>query len=400
MKFAFITTMQGSPWGGSEELWAQTATRLRQSGHDARAWVMYRPQLSPNVRSLAKLGVGIETYPSPSFAATRGRRVWDRISLRYRRSYAQLKNFSPDLVLISQGHNAGGFEWADVCLNAGIPYAVVIHCNSERWWYEERELQTAVRTYTNARKVFCVSQGNLRLLRLQVGDLLRNSEVVWNPHNAPADPVLTWPNENGVWRFASVGRLDPAPKGQDLLLQVLAQAEWRSRPIEVNFFGEGPHKRTLVRMAEMLGLKNVFFRGYQSDINSIWQQNHMLLLPSRYEGLPLALIEAMWCARPAIVTEVGGNAEVCIDGQTGFVASSATVSSFADAMERAWDRRTEWPDFGRSARATVESMLPKDPVGQFCELLLACVPTDSRGVSAVAQTTQSVASGTMPNRTQ
>jgi glycosyltransferase involved in cell wall biosynthesis len=377
MKFAFISTMQGSPWGGSEELWSQAATQLKRAGHDVRASVMYRPQLSDKLAVLSKDGIGLETYPSPSFLVGPGRRAWDRVSLSYRRSYRRLKRFNPDLVVISQGHNAGGFDWAKVCLDAAIPYVIIVHCNSELWWFHEREVAQAILSYTNARRIFCVSRGNLNLLRLQVGDPLLNSEVAWNPYNVSPEPAPAWPDESKGWRLACVARLDPAPKGQDLLLQILARPEWRQRSVEVNLFGTGPCELTLRRIAEMLHVKNVDFRGHVNDVRSIWEQNHMLVLPSRYEGLPLALVEAMWCGRPAVVTDVAGNAELCVDGETGFVAPSATLSSFADTLQRAWEARVEWPRLGEAARARAESLIPKDPIGLFCARLQACATAKS-----------------------
>ncbi len=372
MKFAFISTMQGSPWGGSEELWSQSATQLKNEGHDVQASVMYRPQLSPKLASLWRHGIGLETYPSPSFLVGLGRRTWDRVSLGYRRSYRWLKRFNPDLVIISQGHNAGGFDWAKVCLEAAIPYVIIVHCNSELWWFHEREVGNAIVSYTSARRVFCVSHGNLNVLRLQVGDPLLNGEVAWNPYNVSLEPAPGWPDEGKGWRMACVARLDPAPKGHVLLLQILARPEWRDRRVEVNLFGTGPCELTLRRMAEMLQVKNVHFRGHVNYIRAIWEQNHMLVLPSRYEGLPLALVEAMWCGRPAVVTDVAGNAELCVDGQTGFVAASATLSSFADSLQRAWDARAEWSRLGDAARAHAESRIPKDPIGLFCARLTEC----------------------------
>jgi glycosyltransferase involved in cell wall biosynthesis len=170
--------------------------------------------------------------------------------------------------------------------------------------------------------------------------------------------------------------LDPAAKGQDLLLRTLASTEWRDLPIELNLFGAGPYELALRRMTGLLELPNVHFRGHVTDVASIWEKNHLLVLPSRYEGLPLALVEAMWCARPAVVTDVGGNAELCIDDETGFVARSATLSSFSDALQRAWNRRREWPHLGRAARRRVENVVPKDPVACFCEQLKGCVSTE------------------------
>jgi glycosyltransferase involved in cell wall biosynthesis len=378
MKFAFVSTMQGSPWGGSEELWSQAAARLKGAGHDVQAAVVYWPQLSDKITVLAQHGIRLETHSSRQ--AGRTRRIWNKVSRDDWRSYRRLKRFNPDLVVISQGHNQGGFDWTRVCREAAIPYVIIVHCNSDHWWFQEQTGE-AVPSYTSARRIFCVSRGNLDLLRLQVGDPLLNAEVVWNPYNISSESTLVWPDESGKWRFACVARIDVAAKGQDLLLQALARPEWRDRTVELNLFGAGPDELALRRMTRMLQLNNVHFHGHVSDIRAIWEQNHLLVLPSRYEGLPLALVEAMWCGRPAVVTDVGGNAELCLDGETGFVASAATVSSFTRALERAWQRRKEWPNLGHAARARAESQIPRDPVAMFCERLTACA---ARSAEALA----------------
>jgi glycosyltransferase involved in cell wall biosynthesis len=379
MRFAFISTMHGWPWGGSEELWSQAATRLKRAGHDVQASVGYWPRLSDKVTELAQHGIRLETHsahqPGPA------RRIWNKLSLSNRRSYGRLKRFNPDLVVISQGHNSGGFDWAKVCREAAIPYVIIVHCNSELWWFQE-QVGEAVASYTAARRVFCVSRSNLDLLRLQVGEPLLNGEVAWNPYNVSTECPPAWPDESGGWRLACVGRIYPAAKGQDLLLQTLARPEWRDRPVELNLFGGGPDELALRRLCGMLQLNNVHFRGHVNDIRAVWEQNHLLVLPSRYEGLPLALVEAMWCGRPAVVTDVGGNAELCVDDETGFVASAATVSSFTHALQRAWDRRAEWLHLGQAARTRVENQIPKDPVALFCERLKACAAAKSGEASA------------------
>jgi glycosyltransferase involved in cell wall biosynthesis len=369
MRFAFISTMHGFQWGGSEELWSQAASRLKRSGHDVLASVGYWPHLSDKVTVLMRQGIKLETHPSHQAGQTR--RIWNKLSLNSRRGYDRLKRFNPDLVVISQGHNSGGFGWAKTCREAAIPYVIIVHCNSEHWWFQE-QIGEAMASYTGARRIFSVSRANLDLLRLQVGEPLPNAEVVRNPYNVLPERTPTWPDEGGGWRLACVARVDPAAKGQDLLLQILARPEWRDRPVELNFFGAGSDESTLRRMAGLLRLNNVHFRGHVTDIRAIWQQNHLLVLPSRYEGLPLALVEAMWCGRPAVVTDVGGNAELCVDDETGFVAPAATLSSFSHTLQRAWERRKEWPHMGQAARIRVENQIPKDPVALFCERLKAC----------------------------
>ena len=254
---------------------------------------------------------------------------------------------------------------------------MIVHCNSETWWFADQEVGEAVASYTAARKVFCVSQHNLDLLRLQLGVPLENGEVVWNPYNVSSERVPDWPDESKVWRLACVGRLDLATKGQDLLVQILARPEWRERPVELNLFGVGPYEQSLRRLCRMLELNNVHFRGYVNDVRAIWQHNHLLVQPSRYEGVPITVMEAMWCGRAAVVTNVGLMPELCVDGETGFVAQSATLPSLSEALKRAWDARTKWSLLGEAARARAERQVPKDPTALFYERLIIALRTEN-----------------------
>jgi len=368
--------MYGWPWGGSEELWSQAASQLRRAGHDVQASVRYRPRLSDKFIALARNGIGLKTHPAPEVSPVR--RVLNRILLSNWRRAVRLKQFNPDLVIISQGLNAGGFDWAKICREAAIPYVIIVQCNADLWWFEEQDVGEAVATYTGACVIFCVSHSNLELLRRQVGEPLLNGDVVWNPYNVSTERALAWPDKSEVWRLACVARMDIAAKGQDLLLQTLARPEWRDRPVELNLYGAGPDELALRRLCRMLQLNNVHFRGHVSNIKAIWEQNHILVLPSRYEGLPLALVEAMWCGRPAVVTDVGGNAEICLDNETGFVAPAAALSCYSHALERAWERREDWLLMGQAARARIENQIPKDPIAVFCEKLIACTSTRIR----------------------
>ena len=366
MKFAFISTMDGWQWGGSEELWSQTATQLKLEGHDVQASVAHWPIRSEKIDTLVQHGIEIETRGGQP------RNIWRKLNPNFRSGIDRLKTFSPDLVIISQGYNAGGFDWAKNCIEAGIPYVLIIQCNYENWWFSDESLSDAVASYTGARKVFCVSHGNLNLLRFQVGDPLPNAEVVWNPYSVSPESVPTWPDVDGPLQLACVARLEPTAKGQDLLLRVFSHEKWRERPVRLNFYGTGFYEQSLRRMAEMLQVKNVSFQGHVNDIEAIWARNHVLVLPSRYEGLPLALVEAMWCARPSVVTDVGGNAELCVEGETGFVASAPTESSMDDALELAWAHRDEWQSIGKAARARADALVPKNPIGLFSEKLKSC----------------------------
>jgi glycosyltransferase involved in cell wall biosynthesis len=367
----FVSSMEVYPWGGSEELWSRAALRLHESSHKIAASVMFWPQLSTRVTRLRERGIRLRVRPR--MPASLPLRVWRRISCSQHREYGWLRRQKPDLVVISQGGNWDGLPWMSLCRTVGIPFVAVVQSNSELCWPRDDSRAEFVDAYRTARKVFCVSRHNLELLERQLGEALPNGAVVWNPHNVSRNQQLTWLPEDGTRKLACVARLEPHGKGQDLLLNVLASPQWRNRAVEVNFYGVGPFEGSLRRLTELLQLQNVRFRGHVSDVQGIWRQNHMLVLPSRVEGLPLALVEAMLCARPAVVTDVGGNAELCVDGETGFVAAAPALSLLEETLERAWNHRHEWQSMGTAARTRAERLIPIDPIGDFCREILQCV---------------------------
>jgi glycosyltransferase involved in cell wall biosynthesis len=155
-------------------------------------------------------------------------------------------------------------------------------------------------------------------------------------------------------------------KGQDILLQVLAVKPWADRQFTLQLFGEGPDEDYLQSLVAFLHLeKKIQFSGQTKGMLPIWQKTHLMILPSRSEGLPLVLVGAMAAGRPCVVTDVGGNAEWVRDGVDGFVARMPNVWSVNEALERAWQARGAWKSMGQHARQRFLELHPKDPVGDL-----------------------------------
>lgn len=375
-KVVFVSTMAGSPWGGSEELWSQTAMRLLNMGHAVGASVYEWPSRPAPVAELVSAGADVEFRP-------RKRPMLGRLIAKCRQrltpspvdhgSMAWLKKQSPDLVVISQGGPWDGLPWMTACRKLGLRYCPIIHANSEIWWPLDEWRDGILSGFPGAERVFFVSQANKRLFELQCGIRIPNGEVVINPWMVDAAEAVPWPDGGGVTRIACVGRVDPQAKGQDLLLQVLAMPKWRERPIHLNIYGGGPCEQALRALQQMLDLRNVTFAGHVSDVRRIWAENHALILPSRFEGLPLVIVEAMLCGRPVITTDIAGNAEYLRDGVTGFVAEAPTPRHVDEALERAWSKRADWREMGAGARQDMLAALPADPIETFTRRLLDLV---------------------------
>jgi glycosyltransferase involved in cell wall biosynthesis len=122
-------------------------------------------------------------------------------------------------------------------------------------------------------------------------------------------------------------------------------------------------------------VENVEFCGQSNDVSKIWAENHGLVLPSRYEGLPLVIVEAMFCGRMVITTDIAGNTEYLSEGISGFIAQAPTWELLDEAMEIAWARRSRWREMGVNARQHALAELPADPIGVFAQKLVECVTT-------------------------
>lgn len=367
-------------WGGSEELWSATAAVLASDGHRVTVFKSGVDESEPRIRRLRALSCPIRDLARFPLAP---RRLFTLIRLlgsgaAYAHEIARLRiglalSHRPHLVVVSQGGNHDGFPFAEVCRRLGLPYVIVSQKASELYWPEDWQQTTIAAVYRAARACFFVSEHNRRLTEEQLGFPLPHAAVVRNPFLVPWGPRTDWPDDGNGLRLACVGRLHPKEKGQDLLLHVLARPRWRDRPLSVTFYGDGLQRDSLERMARNLELSSVTFAGFARDVAAIWDDHHGLILPSRCEGMPLALVEAMLSARVPIVTGVGGNAEIVDDCQTGYVAAAPTVDALDEAMERAWTQRHRWREIGAAAAARIRTLVPREPERCFAERLVQLV---------------------------
>jgi glycosyltransferase involved in cell wall biosynthesis len=364
-RIGFVSTMGGYRWGGSEALWSQTAHRLLAAGHTVGASVIWWPEPAPELLALQRAGCKVTARRYPA----RGRGLIDRFHIGW------LNRFRPDLVVMALCSHQGGEAWMEECRRRSIPYAIIVQAAHESYWPDFAQTERAAACYEGARACYFVSQRNLELLRTYLSSALPNARVVRNPFNVARDAAPPWPSLDGGAKIACVGRLHLESKGQDLLLEVLRSEKWRARPITATLFGSGPSQPSIEKLIRLHEMDNVTIAGQTADVEEIWRTHQMLVLPSRFEGLPLVVVEAMLCGRPCVVTDIAGNAELIEDNVTGFVAAAPVAKYLDEAMERAWARRDEWREIGAAAACEVRRRVPADPAAEFAgELESVLIP--------------------------
>lgn len=360
--------------GAAESLWLQTAACMARAGHDVSAAVCWRRWDPARVSELQQLGVTVKrlAHSLPMRRLIRSLFTQGKAEQWLVRQLAS-GAAKPDLVLVSQGNDHSCLPWLEALQAAGLRTAVVTHGIISSDWPNDRVAERLRRVFHQVAASFWVSRGNQTDFECQIGERLPQGHLVWNPIKVACGP-LPWPGTQVGWRLACVARLQTRPKGHDLLVRALASPQWRERALTVSIFGEGENRQGLERLAVMLGIADkIHFPGHVEKVEDIWRDHHMIAQPSRNEGMPLSLIEALMCARPALVTDVAGHAEVVRDGVDGFVAEAASVHHIDEALERAWLRRDEWQVLGQNAAEHLGQLLPRDPAAAFAEDLCGLV---------------------------
>ena len=360
MRLCFITSNFGAPWAGSELLWTKTAHAALDKGHQVAAVYKRWENLPATILDLKDRGATL--FLRGVNMQRRSSRIFERLV----HPLPAIVRWRPDAVCMNLGNFADAMSRHDIyrfLARIRAPYVVVIQQHYENQWVipDDYYRQRIVRFFTAAKRVAFVSERNRWAVTCQLACELPHASVVRNPISDPDCDPVAWP-EPGTARFACVARLDASDKGQDLLFAVLADPRWRPRDWVLRLYGDGRHRSYLKNLVNYYGIADrVEFRGYLSDVRGIWNDNHLLVLPSRCEGTPITLVEAMIWGRPAVVTDVGGNAEWVSEPRNGFVAEAATLTSFAAAMERAWAARDRWQELGVNARVDATALHDPNP---------------------------------------
>jgi glycosyltransferase involved in cell wall biosynthesis len=207
-----------------------------------------------------------------------------------------------------------------------------------------------------------------------LGEEPTKSKIVLNPFAVRFDVSSEYPPVKEFYNIAMVGRFEMLHKGHDILLEVLQQSKWQSRPVHFNLYGSGSHQQLFDRLLKRSGVSNVFLKGQTNNVAEIWETNHLLILPSRMEGQALVLIEAMWCYRGAVVTNVGGANELIIEGETGFMANYPTIEDVDKTLEKAWEMRDQWQQIGYDAGRKIREIYKEHPITTFAKELKSLLP--------------------------
>ncbi|GJM26401.1 MAG: glycosyl transferase family 1 [Phycisphaerae bacterium] len=250
-----------------------------------------------------------------------------------------IESLQPDLVhsLLFHANLASRIA----CLLSGFPRQRLIceiqTVEIERCWH----LWVDRITHRLCRAVVCNSESvrthlhksaGIPIDRLTVIEGGVDVESIVNAQPLSADPWRTAENEPLLlW----VGRMDPI-KGLDTLVDAVAKLATH-RVVKLLLLGDGPERTRIESMVVDKSLQeNVFFLGMRNDVDRLIKTADLFVFPSRTEGMPNALLEAMAGRLPIVATDVPGCHDLVADGKTGRLVSVDDSQALADAIEFAF----------------------------------------------------------------
>lgn len=282
--------------------------------------------------------------------------VWFILGASFR-SLGLLREFKPDVTLAFFGLPSGAAAWMLKAI-ARIPYVVSLRGGDvpgfrpyDFWLYHKFAMPWLHIIWHAADAVVANSQGLYDLAHA----FDSNIEIAIVPNGVDAHEFRPAPREWVPARLLSVGRV-VYQKGYDVALRALAgltDLDW-----EWSIAGDGPHLPVLQQMVEELHLGDrVHFLGWQAsaDVKQQYLKANLFLHPSRHEGMPNAVLEAMASGLPVIASHISGNEELVLEGTTGLLVPVEDADGLREALRALLQAPERRQAMGEAARGRIEA---------------------------------------------
>jgi glycosyltransferase involved in cell wall biosynthesis len=273
-----------------------------------------------------------------------------------------LRRVRPDLLHVHHVWPAADRYLASIADAAGVKHLVITeHIVGESHSRGQRALKR--RELDDADAVTAVSNAVAESLQADYGLDPVRVKVVPNGADLPDEeaerPAARRYRESlgaGMLRplWACVGRLEPQ-KGQDVLLEALALLRAHGIDFVCAFAGDGSTRAALESRRDALGLgAHARFLGTLEDPGPLLAAADAVVLPSRWEGLPLVVLEALARAKPVVASAVGGIPEVIEDGVDGRLVPPEDPGALAAVLDDFFRRSDHALQMGRRGAARVQ----------------------------------------------
>ncbi len=338
----------GRAVGGTERVVWELATRLPRSRFDVRVWLSPAPGVDELAVALEQAGVPVDRVAEVD-------RRFDLGGMAA--TWSKLKQWKPDLLHVHHVWPAADRYLSLIARAAGVQHLVITeHITGEAHSKGQRALKRG-----ELRQADAVTAVTGAIVDTLVRDYaIERGRVVIIPNGADTPDPEHEQAEARKWRerflpmplkplWVVAGRLEEQ-KGHDVLFQALARVVKNNLDFTLAVAGEGSRRSWLESQSLSLGLApRVQFVGQLEDVGGLLSAADAVLIPSRWEGLPLVLLEAMARGRPIVASAVGGVRDAIEDGVHGTLVPPGDVEALAEALEQLHRKAERGWRLGRAA---------------------------------------------------
>ncbi|MBF0217288.1 MAG: glycosyltransferase [Candidatus Omnitrophica bacterium] len=239
---------------------------------------------------------------------------------------------------------------------------VLMHTDQGKFYPDTRWTRLNHRFFSLFRdKIIAVSDELKEFLSKEVGIDPEKITRIYNAVDVGDYPVgidaVKKKNEIGIkpeiMVIGMIARLVPV-KDHLTLFKAFKEVKKTFHNVKLLVAGDGPLRGALEKAAiQMCGAGEIIFLGNRSDVSELLRIMDIVCLSSLSEGLSLVLAEAMASGVPIVATNVGGNAELVVDGSTGFLVPPGEVESMAEAILELLNGEAKRKEMGERGRERV-----------------------------------------------
>jgi glycosyltransferase involved in cell wall biosynthesis len=184
-------------------------------------------------------------------------------------------------------------------------------------------------------------------------------------------------NYQTPFRILTVTRFDYS-KNSELMIDIAKELQKQNLldDFEFHFVGRGEGETDIVNSIKNSTIRDKFiFHGFQNDLTNYYRNAFVYLSTSRWEGLPLSVLEAMSFGVPVIATDVRGNKDAVINNQTGYLYNIEKPETAASAIIRLHNNKELWLSLSLASRERIRNNFTIERMAQLTEKLYFSVNT-------------------------
>jgi glycosyltransferase involved in cell wall biosynthesis len=252
----------------------------------------------------------------------------------------------------------------------GIPFSVFYHSLSPDRYLTDANSENFRFVLQKAKYNFFTSEMQINLLQQQLDCRIENAFILNHPLRNIKSERSIGTKKNG-FNFCIIGSLVARWKGQDIAINILSKERWRYLNWHLNLYGEGPDREALIKLISEKNISHkVTLYGQINDVNKLYADNDLVLIPSKQDSGPIVMFEAMLAAKPIVGSYMGAMPEYIQTGMNGVLAEAADEDSFEKAMESAWNQKDEWATWGRNAKIYLQQRYDFSPAQTLINFLI------------------------------